>query len=78
MQRLLRLVEQPRVLDRDQRLIDERLGQRNFLRAECARPGARQRQQADALALTQQWQEERGIHTERRTDDALVLGQLDG
>ena len=53
----LHLVEQPRVLDRDQRPGRGRIGQSDFVRAErCSVRYADQRKQADALPLAQQRQ----------------------
>ena len=59
LQRLLRLVEQPRVLDGDQRLVAERLGQRDLVGAEGARSTRRQGQHANALVCAQQGKHQR-------------------
>ena len=53
LQRLLGFVEQPRVLDRDDRLIAERFGLRDLLGAETVGRVAPTSEQADAVALAQ-------------------------
>ena len=53
LQRLLGLVEQPRVLDRDHRLVGEGLQQRDFRRLNGRRRLRRQRDRADRLAFPQ-------------------------
>src|SRR5262249_36742644 len=56
LQRLLGLVEQPRVLDRDQRLVAERFRQRDVAFTEMIRPCAGDGEKADALLPAQQRQ----------------------
>ena len=59
LQRLLGLVEQPHVLDRDHRLVGEGLQQRDLLVGERAGVGRGRRDAADRPALAQQRHEQR-------------------
>ncbi len=60
-QRLLRLVEQPRVLDRDHRLVGEGLEQRMFLGRKRPDRESHHGQHADASALPHQRHGQRGV-----------------
>ena len=53
LERLLRLVEEARVLDRDQRLITEGLGLDDFARAKNIGPPSADREQPDAFVAAQ-------------------------
>ncbi len=77
LERLLRFAEQPRVLDRDQRLIAEGLGLGDFFGAEIVRPSSHQGEHADAFALAQQRQVNRRIGADEVLDHALVRGHVD-
>jgi hypothetical protein len=55
LERLLRLVEQADVLDRDDGLVGERPEQVDLLRCEGTSVETAQQQRADRLALPQQW-----------------------
>ena len=59
LERLVGLVEQARVLDGDQRLVAEGLGERNFLAVESSGLLAEDRQGADRFAVAQQRNGER-------------------
>src|SRR5262245_41193064 len=59
LERLLRFVEQPHVLDRDRRLVGERLQQRNLLVAERPDLHSAQEDHAECSAFTQQWDSQR-------------------
>src|SRR6266436_7903061 len=58
LQRFLRFVEQPRVLNCDHRLIGEGVQQGNLFVAERVHLEATQRDRSDAFALAQQWNAE--------------------
>ena len=70
LERLLRLVEQPHILDRDDRLGGERLDQLHLVRSERDRIRFAQRDRADRDALSKQWRDEQGPLTDR--DEALA------
>ena len=79
LQRLLRLVEQAHVLDRDQRLVGERLGQRDLGVAERAGRLAPEHQHADALAFADHRHHQRRRHAARRVDAPFSCsGSVDG
>ncbi|HTJ28301.1 MAG TPA: hypothetical protein VMA36_19240, partial [Candidatus Limnocylindria bacterium] len=65
LERLLCLVEQSRVLDRDHRLVGERLRERDLLGVELAGRLAQDRDRAQRLALAQQRNEEARAIAER-------------
>ena len=65
LQRLLRLVEQPRVLDRDHRLVRERLRERDLLVVEAPGGRAKDRDAADGAAVAQQRHEQAGLVPQR-------------
>ncbi len=77
-QRLLGLIEQPCVLDRDQRLVAERFGQRDLVGGEGARSGARQGEHANAFVCAQQGKHQRRVDAARLVHAALVFRQVDG
>ena len=77
LQRLLRLVEKPRVLDRDQRLVAKRFGVGDFAWAKAVRPTSGNHQHANALVVAEHWQVEGGVDAERLMDVAFVFGQID-
>ena len=56
---MAQFVEQPRVLDSDDRLIAESFSLCDFSGSECVRSRSRQPEHADAISLTQQRQVER-------------------
>ena len=71
------LVEQPGILDRDQCLIAEGFGKRDFALTEDIRLFSTQREQADAFALAHQRQIKCRVYADRLMDVALVFGQVD-
>ena len=80
LQRFLRFVEQPRVLDRDHGLVGEGLREGDLLVVEVAGGLAQDRQRAERLAVLQQRNEEAGAVAERDREvghPRELLGPLD-
>ena len=77
LERLLRLVEEARILDGDHRLVAEGFRLGDFLQAETVRFASAHGEKTDAVAVAQERKIERAIDVERVADGAFVLGKLD-
>ncbi len=77
LQRFPGLIEQPRILDRDQGLIAEGFGQSDFALTENTGSLSGQHEQADTFFTAEQRQIQRRVDAEHVADVALVFGQVD-
>ena len=75
-ERLLGLVEKPRVLDRDHRLVGEGLQQRDFLLGELADSGAAEEDRTYAPPFPQHRRIDHGLEAHDPSSSTSVLGYV--